>query len=159
MTEVWMAVANMERLLIKDKIVLAKKLIPQLKPGKTPDQLFWALSRIGARELLYGSVDRVVPAQEVQRWTKRLIKLPWTPKAKVATALAQILRKTGDRTRDVSSETIQTVVPWLEQMQAPKKSLGMIQTVVPIASADEAAIFGESLPQGLILRNACGADV
>ncbi|WP_425484221.1 Hsp70 family protein [Desulfobacter latus] len=153
MTEVWMAAANMERLLIKDKIALSKKLIPQLKPGKTPHQMFWALSRIGARELLYGSVDRVVPAQEVERWTKRLMKISWTPKDQVATALAQILRKTGDRTRDVSQGMIQIIVPWFEQRQAPKKSLDMIQTVVPIESADEASIFGESLPQGLILRH------
>ena len=153
MTEVWMAAANMERLLIKDKIALSKKLIPQLKPGKTPHQMFWALSRIGARELLYGSVDRVVPAKEVERWTKRLMQINWTPKDKVVTALAQILRKTGDRTRDVSQDVIQIMVPWFEQMQAPQKSLDMIQTVVPIESADEASIFGESLPQGLILSN------
>jgi len=153
MTEVWMAAANMERLLIKDKIALSKKLIPQLKPGKTPHQMFWALSRIGARELLYGSVDRVVPAKEVEKWTKRLMKINWTPRDKVVTALAQILRKTGDRTRDVSQAIIQIMVPWLEQMQAPQKSLDMIQNVVPIESADEASIFGESLPQGLILKN------
>jgi hypothetical protein len=45
------------------------------------------------------------------------------------------------------------MVPWFDQMNAPKKSLDMIQTVVPIESADEAAIFGESLPQGLILSS------
>lgn len=152
MTEVWMAAANMERLLVKDKIALAKKLIPQLKPGKTAHQLFWALSRIGARELLYGSVDRVVPAKEVERWTKRLIQISWELKDQIAGALAHILRKTGDRTRDVSPEIVQSMVPWLEQMKAPKKILDMIQTVVPIESADEASIFGESLPQGLILK-------
>jgi molecular chaperone DnaK (HSP70) len=153
MTEVWMAAANMERLLVKDKVALSKKLIPQLKPGKTPHQLFWALSRLGARELLYGSVDRVVPAKEVENWTKRLIKISWNAKDQIAGALAQILRKTGDRTRDVSLETVQIMVPWFDQMNAPKKSLDMIQTVVPIESADEAAIFGESLPQGLILSS------
>ena len=153
MTEVWMAAANMERLLVKDKIALAKKLIPQLKPGKTPHQMFWALSRLGARELLYGSVDRVVPAKEVENWTKRLIKIRWNAKDQIVGALAQILRKTGDRTRDVSPETVQTIIPWLGQMNAPKKSLDIIQTVVPIESADEAAIFGESLPQGLILSS------
>jgi len=153
MTEVWMAAANMERLLIKDKIALSQKLIPQLKPDKTPHQMFWALSRLGARELLYGSVDRVVPAKEVERWTKKLIKIRWNPTDQIAAALAQILRKTGDRTRDVSLDIIQIMVPWLEQMQAPKKSLDMIQTVVPIESADEASIFGESLPQGLILSS------
>ncbi len=153
MTEVWMAAANMERLLIKDKIALSKKLIPQLKPGKTPHQMFWVLSRIGARELLYGSVDRVVPAKEVEKWARRLMTTPWTPKDQVVAAVAQILRKTGDRTRDVSPDIIQAVVPWLGKMQAPEKSLEMIQTVVPIESADEASIFGESLPQGLILSS------
>lgn len=153
MTEMWMAAANMERLLIKDKIALSKKLIPQLKPGKTPHQMFWALSRIGARELLYGSVDRVVPAKEVERWTKRLMKINWNPKDPISTALAQILRKTGDRTRDVSQDVIQIMVPWFEQMQASQKSLNMIQTVIPIESADEASIYGESLPQGLILSS------
>lgn len=155
-TEVWMAAANMERLLIKDKIALSKKLIPQLKPGKTPHQMFWALSRIGARELLYGSVDRVVPAKEVERWTKQLMKISWQPKDQISAALAQILRKTGDRTRDVSPDIIQIMIPWLERMQAPKKSLDMIQTIIPIESADEASIFGESLPQGLILRSGPG---
>ncbi len=153
MTETWMAAANMERLLVKDKVALAKKLIPQLKPGKTPHQMFWALSRIGARELLYGSVDRVIPANEVEKWANRVMKIRWEPKDQMAVALAQILRKTGDRTRDVSPDTVQTVIPWLGQMKAPQKSLDMIQTVVPIESADEASIFGESLPQGLILRS------
>jgi hypothetical protein len=45
------------------------------------------------------------------------------------------------------------MIPWLGQMDASEKSLKMIQTVVPIESADEAAIFGESLPQGLILSS------
>ncbi|WP_319574939.1 hypothetical protein [uncultured Desulfobacter sp.] len=111
------------------------------------------MSRIGARELLYGSVDRVVPAKEVEKWAKRLMKISWTPKDNVVTALVQIFRKTGDRTRDVSQAIIQIMVPWLEQMQTPQKSLDIIQTVVPIESADEASIFGESLPQGLILKD------
>ena len=153
MIETWMAAANMERLLVKDKVALSKKLIPQLKPGKTAHQMFWALSRIGARELLYGSVDRVVPAKEVEKWAKRLIKNNWQPKDQIPAALAQILRKTGDRTRDVSQDMIELIVPWLEKMQAPRKSLDMVKTVVPIESADEATIFGESLPQGLILKS------
>ena len=81
------------------------------------------------------------------------MKISWQPKDQISAALAQILRKTGDRTRDVSPDIIQIMIPWLERMQAPKKSLDMIQTIIPIESADEASIFGESLPQGLILRS------
>ncbi len=74
-TEIWMAAANMERLLVKDKVSLGRTLLSRLKSRKkNPHQLFWALSRIGAREMLYGSVDRVVPPKEVSIWIKKLLQ-------------------------------------------------------------------------------------
>ncbi len=155
MTEIWMALANMERLLVKDKIFLARKLLPVLKPGKVPRQLFWVLSRLGARELLYGSVDRVVSAKEVENWIKKLQKIKWTStnhKVPVILAVSRIMRKTGDRTRDVTQDMIDLVLPWLDKLNAPKESLSMVKEIVPIASFEESAIFGESLPQGLILK-------
>ncbi len=36
-----MTAGNLERLLVKDKAVLAKTLIPQIKPGKNQDRLLW----------------------------------------------------------------------------------------------------------------------
>ncbi len=60
------------------------------------------------------------------------MKIRWEPNDQMAVALAYIQRKTGDRIRDISPETVQTVIPWLGQMKAPQKSLDMIQTVVPI---------------------------
>ncbi|MBF0301942.1 MAG: hsp70 family protein [Desulfamplus sp.] len=152
MTEMWMAVANMERLIVKDKISLAKKLISSLKPGKTSKQLLWALSRIGARELLYGSVDRVVPAKEVSNWIRKICKIDWTTNDPIVSAVVQIVRKTGDRTRDVADELIDIVLPWLEQMRANESSLLMVKQIVPIESFEESTIYGESLPHGLILR-------
>ncbi|MBF0205089.1 MAG: molecular chaperone DnaK, partial [Desulfamplus sp.] len=152
MTEIWMASANMERLLVKDKISLARKLISSLKPGKIPKQFFWVLSRIGARELLYGSVDRVIPAKEVANWIKKLYKIKWTTSDNIAPAVIQIMRKTGDRTRDVSDDLIDMVIPWLEQMNVDASSLIMLQKVVPIESFEESMIYGESLPDGLVLK-------
>ncbi|MBF0469586.1 MAG: molecular chaperone DnaK, partial [Desulfamplus sp.] len=153
MTEIWMAVANMERLLVKDKISLARRLIGSIKPGKTPSQLFWALSRFGARELLYGSVDRVVPAKEVGAWIKKLSKINWAPTDQVAPAVAQIMRKTGDRTRDISDDLIDTALLWLKQMDADEAYLAMLRKVVPIESSEESMIYGESLPYGLVLKS------
>ncbi|MBF0201549.1 MAG: hsp70 family protein [Desulfamplus sp.] len=152
-TEMWMAAANMERLLVKDKVTLARKLLPLLKPGKTPRQLMWVLSRIGSRELLYGSVDRVVPAREVETWVKKLQKGRWHPEDGVGPAVARILRKTGDRTRDVARETIDGLLPWLDEIGLPRESLKMLREVVPMESLEESAMFGETLPQGLVLRS------
>ncbi len=73
----WMAAGNMERLLVKDKVVLAKALLPMFKTRKKQENMFWTLSRFGARELLYGSVDRVVPSQEVVKWINQIMKKTW----------------------------------------------------------------------------------
>lgn len=152
LTEVWMAAANMERLLVKDKITLARKLLSQLKPGKIQPQWMWALSRFGARELLYGSVDRVVHAKEVEKWVQKIMKQVWGADESIVPAVAQMLRKTGDRTRDVSDEMVSAARLWLEKMGATQKERDLIERVVPMERSDEASMFGESLPKGLILK-------
>ncbi|MBF0232968.1 MAG: hsp70 family protein [Desulfamplus sp.] len=159
MTEIWMAAANMERLIVKDKISLARKLISGIKPGKSSNQLFWALSRFGARELLYGSVDRVIPAKEVVDWVKKLFKIQWSKADPIVPTIAHIMRKTGDRTRDVSDDFINIVLVWLGQMRANEKYLEMLREVVPIESSEESMIYGESLPYGLVLKSInCDSD-
>ncbi|MBF0113009.1 MAG: hsp70 family protein [Desulfamplus sp.] len=153
-TEIWMAVANMERLLVKDKISLARKAIVLLKPDKTAKQLFWVLSRIGARELLYGSVDRVVPAKEVAHWIQKLLKIDWsaTPNSPIISTVTQIVRKTGDRTRDIGEDLVNIVIQWLEKMQAKESSLIMVKQFVPVESFEKKILYGESLPHGLVLK-------
>ncbi|WP_080807287.1 Hsp70 family protein [Desulfamplus magnetovallimortis] len=152
-TEIWMAAANMERLLVKDKISLARKLLPQLKPGKTPRQFFWVLSRFGARELLYGSVDRVVPAKEVESWMKKIAKNRWASQDHPVYAMVLcVLRKTGDRTRDVSEELLEWAKLWIVGLGASKNELIVLEQPIPLESVEETAMFGESLPQGLIVR-------
>ena len=151
LTEMWMAAANMERLLVKDKVVLGRKLLNGVKPAKTPRQHLWAVSRLGARELLYGSVDRVVSSREVGAWVQKLMKMSWQQKTPVASAVAQMVRKTDDRTRDVPVELTKTVLPWLDTMGAGKGMITMVEQAIPIESREESLIYGESLPQGLVL--------
>ncbi len=197
LTEIWMAAANMERLLVKDKIVLGRTLHVNLKSSKkNPVQLFSALSRIGARELLYGSVDRVVPASEVSVWIKKLIKDHITGKKAagsgaldaVVAAIAEMARKTGDRTRDIDEEMRQLVLDLFENLSAcgnlsenngkvslkqevPSLSesvsrrirsrsqdmpysryIKMVKEKTVIEAKDEQALFGESLPPGIVLK-------
>jgi molecular chaperone DnaK (HSP70) len=151
LTEVWMAVANMERLLVKDKVLLGRALGTMLNPGKSPAQLFWALSRIGARELLYGSLDRVVPPKEAAVWIRKMIKKQTGQDLSLAKALAQIARKTGDRTRDLDPETITILLEWFDRTNTHRCS-SIVREKISIAQVETSAIFGESLPQGLVLK-------
>jgi len=154
--EIWMAVANLEHLLTQDKIKCARALLSEIKPKTCRPQHFWALSRLGARELLYGSVDRVIPRKEVTPWIETLLSRKWPDPKPVGIALAQMARKTGDRARDLEPETIEKIMAW---MTADPRSKDMfaayrsyLQKVVPLARQEESSIFGETLPAGLVLH-------
>ena len=150
--ELWMALGNMERLLVKDKVVLGKALLPLLKPGKNQVNLFWTLSRLGARQLLYGSVDRVVPSKEVMKWIKPVMKKKWQNNDPVETMVAQIARKTGDRTRDMEPEEIMRITTWLQTRKAKNSVVRMVNERVDMAAKEKNEQFGEKLPLGLVLR-------
>jgi hypothetical protein len=152
MVELWMTAGNLERLLVKDKIVLGKALIPQIKPGKNQDRLLWALGRLGARDLLYGSVDRVVPPAEAARWVQQLMKRKWTRQDNVNFPVVQMALKTGDRTRDLDPELIRKIVPWLEERQAEVSLIKTVQEKTVRALAEQSVQFGEKLPSGLMLK-------
>lgn len=150
--ELWMAIANLERLYVNDKIQWGRLLLDQLNPQQARRQQLWSLARIGARELLYGSADRVVPSDEVARWIDHLLAQKWPQPNIIGPALAQLARKTGDRIRDIDTATVDRLRGWMAPHPQLAEQLRFLETVVPIARQEEQTLFGESLPAGLILR-------
>ncbi len=150
--EIRMAVANMERLLVKDKIRWGNELLKEINPKKAKPQQLWALSRMGARELLYGSADRVIPPEEAAKWIERMISEPWANSKQVADALVQIGRKTGDRTRDIPPELVDRIIQWLKSVDLADDYEKFLTRVIHFEKQEANRIFGESLPSGLILR-------
>jgi hypothetical protein len=150
--EIWMAMANLERLYVKDKIQWGRLMLDQLSPGQARPQHLWSLARLGARELLYGSNDRVIPPEEAARWIEALLARTWPHPKALAAALAQLARKTGDRTRDVSQAVQSRVLAWMTSHPDLTGQRRYLEEVVPIAQQEEQALFGESLPVGLILH-------
>ncbi len=153
--EMWMAAAGMEQLLVKEKAKWGSGLAAELDPRKAKPQHFWSLSRIGARELLYGPVDRVTPPETVMPWIDRLLTTDWASKAQqdsVGSALIQMARKTGDRSRDLPADAVDRVMTWLKENGVSEDAMRPLETATPLAKKEESAIFGESLPGGLVLR-------
>jgi len=150
--EIWMALANMERLLVKDKIKCGDALIKEFTSGKTPDQYFWAISRIGAREPLYGSIDRLVGPQVAGKWIRKITKGKWKNPKSAGNALVQLARKTGDITRDVDEIVVAAITRYMEKNNLPRKLITPVNEVVQITREDESDLFGESLPAGIVLR-------
>ncbi|MCP4108817.1 MAG: hsp70 family protein [Desulfobacteraceae bacterium] len=151
--EIWMAVANMESLLVKDKVKWGRQLLSEIQPNKCKPQHLWSLSRMGARELLYGSVDRVIPPGEVCSWIETVLSKQWKNPKPVGAALAQLARKTGDRIRDIDSSVADKVVDWMSQHEFPASQVKVVKEVVAMEKQEENTIFGESLPSGLVLHS------
>ena len=151
-TEMWMATANMERLHVKDKIILGRQLIVQFKARKPQPQLLWTLSRLGARDLLYGSIDRVVPPTEVVGWVATILSLTWKNPKPVVEMLSQLGQKTGDPLRDIALETRDAIVQWISSAGDFPESLARLTQPASRKQKERNAIFGEALPAGLILE-------
>jgi len=151
--EIWMALANMEMLLVKDKIKWGRILLSEIRPKKCRPQHLWALSRIGARELLYGPLDRVIPPEEIRSWIETLLSQNWRNPKPVGLALVQLARKTGDPVRDIDSNTVKRITDWMSQLESFLPYLKLLKEVIPMEKQEETTIFGESLPSGIVLKN------
>ncbi len=149
--EIWMALANMELLHVKDKSKWGRQLLSEISPQNVNPQHFWAISRFGARTLLYGPADRVVGPEEVSQWIDSIMKINWGNSRPVGIALAQMARRTGDRTRDVDEQVIRQIVQWMNQDKFFIPHQRYLRQIVPMEKQEESAIFGESLPAGLVL--------
>jgi hypothetical protein len=152
-TEMWMAAASMEFLNVKDKVTLGRQLVGRFKVKKPRPQLLWALSRIGARELLYGSIDRVVPPSEVAGWIEKILSLVWKNPKPVVEMVSQLCRKTGDPLRDIVPETQTRVRQWIDSMGEFPEQIARISQPSARKQREKNAVFGESLPSGLIMED------
>jgi hypothetical protein len=148
-----MFVANLEKIYSQDKIRLGHQLMAEISLKKPKSQHLWALSRLAARDLLYGTVDRTVPSAEAYPWIDRLMAFSGSNPKLVGRTLSQMARKTGDRARDVSEKMRNRVLQWMETRNLADDMQHCVREILPMDSRDQNAIFGESLPQGIILKD------
>ncbi len=150
--EIWMTAANFEKLYSKDKVRLGRQLLTEISPKKLKSQHLWALSRLAARELLYGPADRTIPPAEAARWIEQLIGYTWSKPTIAGRTISQIARKTGDRARDLDEEMRNRVVEWMAVNGLTEDLKRRVMEITPPARNYQMAMFGESLPIGIILR-------
>ena len=67
-------------------------------------------------------------------------------------ALAQMARRTGDRTRDLNDALIERIMAWMTAHDQPAEQKRFLTEVVPVESGEIQILFGESLPSGIVLR-------
>jgi molecular chaperone DnaK (HSP70) len=147
--EMWRVLGALERLTASAKSKLGDAALERLAAGKDVEMAWWAIGRLGARALLYGPLDAVVPPGTAARWIERLLELPWKAPEKVCFSLAQIGRRTGDRARDLDDALRARLVERLRATPGGERAARLVEEVVALEAREERVAFGDSLPSGL----------
>jgi molecular chaperone DnaK (HSP70) len=153
LAEMWRAVASMERLPVQHKVKLGDELIHRMdsRKGREDSVHLWALSRLGARVPLYGPLNALVPPSKVKDWLTSLFAWDWPEPDKAAFPLAQLGRRTGDRTRDLDDATRARLAEMLRLMPGGERAAVLVEQVVALEAREERVALGDTLPAGLKL--------
>ena len=162
LAEMWRVVASLERVTLGHKHKLGDELIRRMEARKGREDAvhLWALSRVGARVPLYGPLNAVVPASKVTEWLRHLLAWDW-PEAmltSVAFPLAQLGRRTGDRTRDLDDATRTKLADAVRALPGGERAVVLIEQVVELEAREERVALGDTLPAGLRLVPEASGD-
>lgn len=152
--ELFRLVGSLELLGVREKQFLgslAFKAIRRPKLAGLHDSILWMLGRLGARSLVYGPVNEVVPIEAATDWIRSLCDIAnATPAHHLA--LMQLTRRTGDRYRDVSHVFRDLSLRTLTRWSAPDSYLRLVSEITALDATQNETIIGESLPLGIQLR-------
>ena len=153
LAEMWRVVASLERLQTAFKAKLGDELMRRLdsRKGREDTVHLWALSRVGARVPLYGPLNAVVPPAKVTDWLAPLLGYDWPEPDKAAFPLAQLGRRTGDRTRDIDDATRAKLADVIRAMPGGERAVVLVEQVVALEAREERVALGDTLPAGLRL--------
>lgn len=150
--EMLLAAASLERLDAPRKLRLAAHPLHALKSGEATRPDYLALARLGARQPLYGPVNLVIPPAEVEPWIELLLAGERPAAGPRAAALVALARRTEDRARDVDPELRSAVSQRLERDGLGDAERDALERARPIENREAAALLGDSVPPGLVLR-------
>ncbi len=153
LAEMWRVVASLERLPTPHKMKLGDELIRRMETRKGREDAVhvWALSRVGARVPLYGPLNSVVPASKVSEWLGHLIAWDWPEPDKAVFPLAQLGRRTGDRSRDIDDATRAKLADVVRALPGGERAVVLVEQVVALEAREERVALGDTLPAGLRL--------
>ena len=157
LAEMWRAAASLERVGVKLKEQLGLAVLKPLRRSPVPTYGFWALTRLGARVLLYGPLNVVIHPHVAQGWLDAILGFqPGHESERLAWAfcLAQLARRSGQRALDIDDNHRQAVLAVLRAQAVPPHWVRMVEEVSELEKEEQSQMFGESLPIGLRLLTA-----
>jgi hypothetical protein len=148
--EGWLLLASLEHLAPRLRIQLGKELMSRIREDSTNKSYVWSLGRLGARIPFYGPLNCVVPVEEAASWINFLLQFPTT--TELASAIVQLGARTNDPARNIPEDLREQTIDRLTKAGINSELIESLRTYIPPTRMDAARIFGESLPEGLRLK-------
>jgi len=149
--EGWRVLASLEHLSGATRAALGSELLRKLKKDPAETSWLWSLGRFGVRIPLYGALTCVVPNETAEEWIMAILDAPEIT-SETASAIVQMARLTGDRSRDLS-ETIREHAMSKLRSVADDELLAPLKALVLPSRGDISRTVGEPLPRGLNLES------
>lgn len=145
--EMWRCASSLELLPVGTKTELGNGLLKRIRAKDYGPSEMWCLGRLGARKLLYGPNNLVIPATTITRWIDQVLALP-----DAAEALATMGRHTGDTSRDVPPATVDLIEKALAKHPKREALMAMLAGEGQDELSALGRVFGEELPSGLVIQ-------
>jgi len=139
--------AALERLDLSLKIRIGQALVDRIMREEANEVDFWALGRIAARHLFYGSAAQVIPKDICSKWVEKLLESPFLQSDQALFMLGQMARKTAHRELNLPEALTQKLVEKFPHEELKARVLEMRD----FSEKEKEQVFGEALPTGLIL--------
>ncbi|MBM3759178.1 MAG: molecular chaperone DnaK [Acidobacteria bacterium] len=145
--EMWRCASSLELLPVGIKTELGNGLLKRIRAKDYSASEMWCLGRLGARKLLYGPNNLVIPSTTVTRWIDQVLSF-----GDASEAMAAMARHTGDVARDLPPATITLIEKAFESHPKKAQLLAMLEGEGQDELAALGRVFGEELPSGLVIE-------
>lgn len=140
----------LERVEPERKIALGDALA--LAARQSPRREDWlAVSRVGARVLIYGEPRFVVPRECASRWAEDLLATTPLEHPAAREAIVRLARVSSASEHDLPPGLRRAIAQRLRRAGASEREVHAVTSYVPLSRAERASSFGDALPVGLVL--------
>jgi hypothetical protein len=150
--EMWRCLGALERLPASAKLEVLEAMLQSER--KLQGHHFWVIARLGARRLMYGPADTVVPAFKVEPLLPRLFERVESMgrRRPALLALASVCRLCGIRDLDLNEEIRRRAAEKLTAENAAPQWQNQLFEVQAETSEYREEVLGDTLPLGLSLE-------
>jgi molecular chaperone DnaK (HSP70) len=146
------AFASFEFIDVQTKIKVGNAILERIEKGLATDADYFALGRIGSRLLVYGTLNCLIPLKTIKVWIERLLVAKNLSEVKLSFLLSLLAAKTDLAEFNISDELVDKILKHFESKDQYEKLHKHLTTRAYFTEAEQAAIFGESLPLGISLE-------